>query len=343
MEKTPVMAMLAAVPMPMIIIDRDERICAANMAGNELLGEGVIGRHYAIVLRQPALLELVEQVLLGGKGGKADYQIITPTNRLIYAVTVTPIGYDLVVACAFEDVIAKAQADDFRRDFIANASHELRTPLTTLNGIIETLQGPAKDDPAAQERFLARMQDEVQRMTRLVSDFLSLSRAEAEERRKPVSLVDVTALVRMAVETLSPMAEAAGVTLQLTASDGLPLIPADADQLAQVFQNLIENAIKYDRSGKDVTVAIQKAAPTDGDPAMLQMDVIDQGEGVPPEYLSRLTERFYRVEQSRSQAEGGTGLGLAIVKHIVNRHRGRLSISSSVGKGMRVTVQLPCE
>lgn len=337
MDRIETETILAAVPMPLILIGGDARIHAANEAGHALLGERQVGLHHAVVLRQPEILSVIAEALRGGSGGEARYEIVTPTGKARYHVTITPVrnGRQRGVLCAFQDMIEQSRVDQFRRDFIANAAHELRTPLTALNGIIETLRGPAKNDPAARERFLATMQGEVHRMTRLVRDFLSLSRAEAEERRRPDTPVDVIALAKSAIETMRRMADEAGVTLELDSPASAPPVPGDSDQLGQVLQNLIENAIKYGRAGKRVTVVIGHSGDT------LRIDVIDRGEGIAPEHLPRLTERFYRVDRSRSRREGGTGLGLAIVKHIVSRHNGRLAISSTLGEGTRVSVILP--
>jgi two-component system phosphate regulon sensor histidine kinase PhoR len=218
----------------------------------------------------------------------------------------------------------------------------LRTPLTALTGFIETLQGAAKDDPAARQRFLTIMEKEAGRMNRLVRDLLSLGRVEADERLRPAERVDVSAIVRSVIQWLRPVAEAAGVSVTLTGETGpLPLL-ADADQMTQVFSNLIENAIKYGGGGKTVTISVMRVErePSLRGPAV-RFDVIDQGEGIDAVHIPRLTERFYRVDAHRSREQGGTGLGLAIVKHIVNRHRGRFRIESEPGVGSRFSVILP--
>jgi two-component system phosphate regulon sensor histidine kinase PhoR len=249
---------------------------------------------------------------------------------------------------SLRDVTAVRRADQLRADFIANASHELRTPLASLQGFIETLRGPARDDPAAHERFLGIMHDQAARMSRLVNDLLSLSRIEQDEHLPPTAHVDATTLVRNVMAMLELKVAARKVRLRLEAPEGLPLIIGDADQLEQVFQNLIENAIKYTREQTEVTITMARAAKNAGNlmttsrrGGMLSIAVIDRGEGIDRTHLPRLTERFYRVDTARSRAQGGTGLGLAIVKHIVNRHRGRLLIESEVGQGSRFTVLLP--
>ena len=330
---------LDAVPLPMVLVGAGQRILTANRAGQALLGPGRVGRHHAIGLRQPALLAAIAAALDDGVPGQAQYEVAVPAREASYRVTVTPIAHDggRAALLAFQDITEQALIGRFRRDFVANVSHELRSPLTTLAGIVDTLRGAARDDPAARDRFLASMQQEVARMARLVRDLLSLSRAEAEERRRPKTPVDIAALVAGVADTLRPMAAQAGVALEVTAPAALAPVPGDADQLVQVMRNLIENAITYDTLGRRVTVTLDPGAAD----AMLRIDVTDRGEGIEPQHLPRLTERFYRVDAHRARAQGGTGLGLAIVKHIVNRHRGRLAIASRLGEGTCVSVLLP--
>jgi two-component system phosphate regulon sensor histidine kinase PhoR len=229
-----------------------------------------------------------------------------------------------------------------RADFIANASHELRTPLASLMGFIDTLRGPAADDPPAQQRFLGIMAEQAARMNRLIDDLLSLSRIELTEHQAPAGRVDLVALLHDVIAGFEPRLTERGVTLDLVLADALPAALGDADQVLQVAQNLLDNAVKYGREGGVVRLA---AEPASGHrwPARpgVVVTVIDQGPGIPREHLPRLTERFYRVDAGRSRAVGGTGLGLAIVKHIVNRHRGQLVIESEPGVGTTVTVWLP--
>ena len=231
-----------------------------------------------------------------------------------------------------------------RRDFVANVSHELKTPLTAVLGFIETLRTSARDDPAARERFLTIMEREAQRMNRLVSDLLSLSRVEDEERVRPRSRIDLAPLVRRTLSTLKAVIENSGARIELQGLDGPVVVPGDDDQLQQVLGNLIENAIKYGKPRGRVRIELGAPDATP-DPILgvpvAWIAVSDEGEGIDPLHLPRLTERFYRVDTHRSRASGGTGLGLAIVKHIVSRHRGRLIVESTPGEGSRFTVVLP--
>lgn len=331
---------LAAVPLPMILVGRDTRLAQANGLATALIGDQSLGRHLALAIRQPALVEAVEAALQRRVAGQARFVQSAPTHEVAWKVTVTPVTQGAL--CVFQDISEQEQIGQLRRDFVANVSHELRTPLTALLGFIETLQGPARDDPAARDRFLAIMAREAGRMNRLVRDLLSLSRVEAQERQRPADTVDVASLLATSVTTMRAMAEDAGVELVLTADPGPQTARADADQLTQVFTNLIENAVKYGRPGKRVTITLTRLAEAPGfsGPA-LRISVADEGEGIDELHLPRLTERFYRVDSHRSRAQGGTGLGLAIVKHIVNRHRGRLKIASTRGAGSTFTVLLP--
>jgi two-component system phosphate regulon sensor histidine kinase PhoR len=231
-------------------------------------------------------------------------------------------------------------------DFVANASHEIRTPLTTVRGLIETLRGAARDDPKAGERFLATMASEAERMNRLVDELMTLSQVELMERdrpRRPVAVGDLLQAVRTSQDA---RAAAAGVALVVDVPERLPEIPGDPDQLHQVLANLIDNALKYGAGGERVELRARHhptAPPRAGrlaGLAVVALEVVDHGEGIPPEAVPRLTERFFRVDTSRSRRLGGTGLGLAIVKHIVSRHRGHLAVESVLGEGSRFTVFL---
>ena len=341
--------LFAAMPQPVLLIGRDERIVQANPAARALLGEAIPGRALVTVLRQPDLNTALEISLRESRpaevrirltsAGRASQQIVS--LRPLPAAPEGPLEAPSVML-AFDDVTALEEAEAMRRDFVANVSHELRTPLTALVGFIETLRGPARDDPAARERFLGIMDREAARMNRLVGDLLSLSRVESEERMRPTGTVDISAVVRGAMQTLTHAAQAQGVALLREDETGELRLPGDPDQLTQVFANLIENAIKYGGSGGEVRLSVERIAhePVLRGPAV-RVSVSDKGEGIDEQHLPRLTERFYRVDSHRSREKGGTGLGLAIVKHIVARHRGRFRIESVKGQGSRFSVILP--
>ncbi|MEP2639385.1 ATP-binding protein [Roseobacter sp.] len=335
---------LAAVPLPALMIDGTERIVAANAAVRVLIGQGIEGRNYVTMLRQPAVIDAVEAVLRDSRPREAQYLANDGVQDTTFQVTVRVVADHKAIMLCFLDVTHVEQAGQMRRDFVANVSHELRTPLTALMGFIETLRGPARDDAAARDRFLDIMEGEAGRMNRLVGDLLSLSRVEGDERVRPRDTVNLTDILSSVLRTLTPLADEAGVTFdQAFGAPSVDMV-GDADQLMQVFTNLIENAIKYGASGGRVTVQIDRARR---DPALrvpgVRVHVIDYGAGIDSIHLPRLTERFYRADSHRNRALGGTGLGLAIVKHIINRHRGRLRIDSTLGQGTQFTVILPVQ
>ncbi len=337
-------SLIAGLPIPVVLIGKDERIAAVSAAAAVMFGEAIVGRHYIIAMRQPQLLDAIEATLRFRQAGQARMVVTGPSREQTFKVTVTPVEGEarVGVLATFEDITELEQAGEIRRDFVANVSHELRTPLTALLGFIETLKGAAREDPAARERFLNIMEREAERMNRLVRDLLSLSRVEAEERVRPTERIDIVGHLGSAVAALRQLAETAGVVVEIAGEPGPIIVAADPDQMTQVFQNLIENAIKYGGGGKRVTVRV---AREDRDLSLrgpaVRIDVIDAGEGIDPIHLPRLTERFYRVDSHRSREKGGTGLGLAIVKHIVNRHRGRFRIESEKGRGSIFSVILP--
>jgi len=243
---------------------------------------------------------------------------------------------DLVLV-TFHDLTPLRRVEEMRADFVANASHELRTPLAALLGFIETLQGSAREDTKARERFLAIMQEQARRMARLIDDLLSLSRIELNAHRRPDTPVDLVPIVRQVVDGLETLARDRGVTVNIEAANAVKVL-GDHDELVRIFENLIENALKYGAAGKRVDIRL--ASSPDDEPEA-HVSVRDFGPGIAPEHLPRLTERFYRVDVSESRAQGGTGLGLALVKHILARHRGRLTIESAPGAGATFTIHLP--
>ncbi|MDO9637663.1 MAG: ATP-binding protein [Pseudotabrizicola sp.] len=335
-------AVLSGVPLPALIVGPDERITVMNPAAVAMFGAAMLGRHHAIALRHPEVQAALMRALRAAEGGVARQVVPGPSQDAVHRVTVTPLPQEAGVLCVLEDLSEVEQMGQMRREFVANVSHELRSPLTALSGFIETLKGAAKDDPVARERFLSIMEREAGRMNRLIRDLLHLSRVEAEERVRPTALVEMVEILRSTKATLRPLAEANGVTVRLDLAEGLSTqVPGDADQLVQVFQNLMENAVKYGGAGGEVVVRLTPDSLPKS--SALRIEVIDQGEGIDPRHLPRLTERFYRVDSHRSREKGGTGLGLAIVKHIVQRHRGRLQIASEQGKGSTFAVILPLE
>ena len=345
-------AILRGLPDPLIILSGDRRVLRSNETATGLLGQNLEGRDLALVVRHPAVLEAVDEVLAGrATNREVEFVLRLPQPRdfsLRAAALPRIVDNASAAILTLHELTAIKRTEQMRADFVANASHELRTPLATLIGLIETLQGPARDDTDARTRFLGIMQQQAERMARLIRDLLSLSRIELNEHTPPQGLVDLPAVLTNVAEMLEIPAAAKGMRIQIDAADMLPAAIGERDELVQVFQNLVDNAIKYGRPNTTIDVVIRsQPAPTSGpgggsNPALM-ISVRDHGDGILREHLPRLTERFYRVDSARSRALGGTGLGLAIVKHIINRHRGALTIDSTPGKGSTFTVYLPTE
>jgi two-component system phosphate regulon sensor histidine kinase PhoR len=331
---------LAALPDPIILIDGRRKVTRVNAAARALLGENLLGRDLAAALRNPAVLAATDAVLRTGIGRQIEFDLSLQVDRHLRA-GIVPLPDHPQDGCTtlliLNDLTALKRAEQMRADFVANASHELRTPLSTLVGFIETLQGPAADDAEAQRRFLAIMQQQAGRMARLVDDLLSLSRIELNEHSPPTEAADPGLILRSLAQTLELKAAARGMRIDLQVDRDLPNVSGDDEELAQLFQNLIENAIKYARRDTAITIS---AVPSNKLRPGIAIAVRDCGEGIPRLHLPRLTERFYRIDTARSREMGGTGLGLAIVKHIVNRHRGVLDIDSEIGEGSVFTVHL---
>ncbi len=332
-------AVLNGLNVAVFMVDRDHRILFRNAASGQLFGVGLRGRKLDDFISSKKCLKAVNRVLTGEAEVRVDIklQLVVPTS---FSVTVVRMNPDVPQAEAkaivsLEDVSHIREAEQMRSDFVANVSHELRSPLTALYGFIETLQGPAKDDANARERFLGLMEAEAQRMARLIDDLLSLSKLQAAERVAPDELVAIGPVLRRVIASLEPITEREKCAVVLELDEALPLVHGDLDELTQVFSNLIENAAKYGRAGTDVTVKAWM------DATHLHVCVADQGEGIAPKHITRLTERFYRIDKGRSRSKGGTGLGLAIVKHILMRHRGTLEITSEPGVGSKFCVVLP--
>ncbi len=327
--------LLAGLPLPAMLVRGDDRILALNPPAEALFGTTLVGRHPAMAVRAPSVLAAIGEVARGGGVQEVRMTLRREGQEAVYLATVSAQAGG--VLAVFRDVTEEERAGEMRRDFVANVSHELRTPLTALMGFIETLKNAAKDDPKAREMFLEIMEAEAGRMNRLVADLLQLSRVEAEERVRPKEPVELRGVLEGVISSLAGVAAKKGDRVELV---GEPVtVPGDRDQLVQVFTNLIENALKYGGAGQVVRVSLSAEETVRG-PAV-RVTVADEGEGIDPVHLPRLTERFYRVDSHRSREMGGTGLGLAIVKHIVSRHRGWLRVESVVGEGSRFSVVLP--
>lgn len=334
---------LEAIPWPLILVGTDARIVAANGPAIELFGPIGVGRHFATQLRYPSISTLIDAAQAEETNGSSRFRRFEGGVEQTIHVQATALNGQVLLA--FEDLTPAEHADQIRRDFVANVSHELKTPLTALLGFVETLRGAARDDPAARDRFLSIMEKEANRMNRLIKDLLSLSRVESEARMRPSDVVEIFPLCESAVRLMRPVAMAANVTVNCHPPDpefSQMTARADADQISQVLINLLENGIKYGRSGGQVDVHIRQDILSRGSGrGAIRIDVSDDGEGFDPLHIPRLTERFYRVDDHRSREKGGTGLGLAIAKHILQRHDGRLLITSEPGKGSVFSMLIP--
>ncbi len=339
-------ALIVAMPAPAVLLDRNNRVLSLNAPASAIAPGLRRGEPMSMGLRMP---ELIDAVRRSGKRREPQHVELFergPADRWFEAF-VTPIRMPLEgeasgdrLLLTFNDLTPLRRVEQMRADFVANASHELRTPLAALLGFIETLQGPAKSDAAAREKFLAIMQQQAARMARLIDDLLSLSRIELNAHVAPNTPLALQPIVRQVLDGLMPLARERDVQINLDLPEEAMIVLGDRDELIRALENLVENALKYGASGKRVDVSLARSQSRAGT-AEARLTVRDFGPGIAPEHLPRLTERFYRVDVVDSRSQGGTGLGLALVKHVLNRHRGKLSIESTLGAGASFTMQLP--
>lgn len=336
---------LQQLPDAVVLLDGSGRIVFHNRAAEAFVGLAATGKLIQSTLREPALLEALERVRAGAPAETIEFTRTFPVEHH-YQVFVAPANASVEPSSAstgvaallvLHDISNAKRVEQMRVDFVANASHELKTPLASLSGFIETLQGPAKDDAEAHERFLVIMSEQTVRMQRLIEDLMSLSRIELREHLPPRDIVSLKALTKDVVEAIEPITTRDNVEVIVEFPSDLPSVKGDWDELHQVVQNLVDNAVKYGYRGQRVEVTAQ----TTLDGTRVELSVRDYGPGIKREHIPRLTERFYRTDVATSRERGGTGLGLAIVKHILNRHDGELSVESTVGEGSTFTIQLP--
>ncbi|KAF0123514.1 MAG: two-component system OmpR family phosphate regulon sensor histidine kinase PhoR [Xanthobacteraceae bacterium] len=340
-------SLMASLPIPAILLDPKLTVRTFNGRAVELVPGLRRGEPLTLSLRAPDVVEVARRALSSNMPQSVDYAERVPVARWFNVeaapVAVTPEARDGsrpdFVLLSLRDLTEERRLERLRADFVANASHELRTPLASVVGFIETIQGPARNDVQAREKFLDIMLAQARRMSRLIDDLLSLSRVELNEHVRPVGIVDLVPLLAHVRDTLGPYARGQDVEVEIRAS--VPALPVngDQDELIRLFENLVQNAIKYGAEGKRVEIVMDREV-REGRRDDAVVTIRDHGPGIPAEHLPRLTERFYRVDVVSSREKGGTGLGLALVKHILNRHRGRLSIDSVPGEGASFTVRI---
>jgi two-component system, OmpR family, phosphate regulon sensor histidine kinase PhoR len=345
-EAAAVSAVVAGMPDPAVLLDRAGRVIHLNAAAAQLAPALRKNELAQFALRSPEIIAALREAIATTEPRRTTYLDHVPVDRWMELI-VTPVpvptlfgGIDKCMLMTFHDQTPLRRVEEMRADFVANASHELRTPLAALSGFIDTLQGPARDDVRARERFLGIMHTQATRMARLIDDLLSLSRVELSAHVRPDTSVDIVPIIRQVADGLEPLAHERQVEIEIDLPEAPVAIAGDREELLRLFENLIENALKYGASGGRVIVSLTSAVSGDGAPEVRVM-VRDFGPGIAPEHLPRLTERFYRVDVGDSRAQGGTGLGLSLVKHILNRHRGRLLIESVPKNGAVFTACFP--
>ncbi len=336
--------LVSGIPVPLMLVGNGMKILVANEEAEKFYNAKLEGTSLYVYLRQPEAMGCIQQVVNGHSEVTSRISEIRNEFEISLNLKVKRLHLDQeeqpVLLISFHDVTYIDEAEEMRRDFVANVSHELRSPLTALSGFIETLSTESWDNRKIREKFLKIMADEADRMRRLVTNLLSLSKVEASERLPPTTPVNLLEIIDISQHSMRHISQRFEVPVVVDCECSDLLIHGDKDQLIQVFNNLLENAIKYSTKNSKVWIEcdIDRCGP---EQSFIRVDVRDRGRGFDPIHIPRVTERFYRVDKHRSREMSGTGLGLAIVKHIVNRHRGRLLIESQDGEGSVFTVLLP--
>ncbi len=340
---------------PFLLLNQKEVILLANKSAKSMFGNNIVNQNISDYLYDVEALLAINKAVESGKSDTVEFMSGSPLPRSyllrIYVLEKTS-NYgnyedlnipqdERTIFLTIYDITSIREAERMRVDFVANVSHELRTPLASILGFIETLQGAAKNDTVAIERFLKIMQDEASRMTRLIEDLLSLSQIERNAHIPPDHNISLKKIIENVIETMDMRLLDKSMTVKFTTEFETGNINGDRDQLTQVFQNLLDNGIKYGEEGTNITIEMNRYLERTEDKEYMEIKITNRGAGIAPEHIERLTERFYRVDTARSRSLGGTGLGLAIVKHIIQRHEGKLSFQSEVDNFTSATVFLP--
>lgn len=352
-------------PFPLLVVSRDLEVTQANKAAHVLFERPVVGLSMPQLMRSPEILDTLEEAFETGQSAWREFQEHAGVEA-IYRVHMAPLsttekaanaepapggrreaGWEEAALVMIEDVSELRRSEQMRVDFIANASHEIRTPLTAVRGMIETIRGPAQNDLEAQKKFIGIMGEQVERLHHLVEDLMSLSRIELHEHARPSDPVELDILIPSVTRSLEWEATNQNMTFQVEIPPHLPALLGEEDEVERLISNLVTNAIKYGNAGSEVRIAAYfHARPWQlpgwrGGQSAVAIAVADRSPGIPKDHIPRLTERFYRVDAARSRNMGGTGLGLAIVKHIIQRHRGALTIESEPGQGSVFAAYFP--
>ena len=345
-----------------IVLDSDQKIVFQNSHSIDLFENNYTGQNITNLIRSPIILETLENVYKNKKTKIIEYnseygQNLSPRSTNFYNVEISYEKNHLQLTNAkdnyvilMKNITPLKNIEKVRSSFIANVSHELKTPLATVMGFLETIRGPAKDDKKSMSKFLGIMDKETIRMKRLIDDLLVVSKIESDEHIHPTKKVNLIKTLNNVIESLKEYALKKNIQIRTNyqLSENLSVL-GNEDELVQVFTNIIDNSIKYGKINSSIDIKAEEVKEqTDQSEdkklfpqLILKISVKDESDGIHAKHLSRLTERFYRVDAARSKEIGGTGLGLTIVKHILNKHRGHLDIKSEINQGSTFTVELP--
>ncbi|GIR43111.1 MAG: two-component sensor histidine kinase [Ectothiorhodospiraceae bacterium] len=323
---------------PMIIVDKSYRITSSNVAFNSYVGKDANGMNLSLCLRSNELNDALSDALTNEKKSDINFIIYDQVHKYIQAqIFPLKIKKEIFALVMMIDETPQKIAEKLKSEFVSNVSHELKTPLTAIMGFIETINGPAKNDVEQKEKFLKIIQVEAERMQRLVNDTLSLTRVEESEYQTPNERVSLWYCANSACDSVQTLADKKNIKIsfQKEYQKDEFFIKGNADQITEVFENLLDNAITYSKDDTNITIAFSEKEEN------IEFKIIDQGHGIPKDDIVRVSERFFRSKTANMYKKNSSGLGLAIVKHIINRHAGSLLIESTEGKGSTFTITLP--